>query len=258
MMNPPAPHWHGLRVWVIGASTGIGAATAKLLLQQGARVGLSARSAQTLASIASGHEQARVVAADITEVDQVRAAYQTLVEAWGGIDLTLIVAGTHIEMRAHDFDLVRAQALFDINVGGVLNCLSVVLPELSEPKAAWRGIGIVASVAGYSGLPKALVYGASKAALINLTESLYFDLHPKGVAVYLINPGFVDTPLTQKNDFKMPALITADEAAGTLLKGMQGGAFEIHFPKRFTRWLKFLRLLPYYCYFALVRRFTGL
>ncbi len=257
-MNPPVPHWHGLRVWIIGASSGIGAATAKRLLQQGARVGLTARSAQALTAVASGHAQACVVPADITELDQIRIAHQTLLQTWGGIDLTLIVAGTHTEMRADNFDLNRALSLFDVNIHGVLNCLAVVLPELSQTKSTWRGIGIVASVAGYSGLPKALVYGASKAALINLTESLYFDLHPKGVAVYLINPGFVDTPLTQKNDFNMPALMTADEAAKTLLTDMRRGVFEIHFPKRFTCWLKLLRLLPYRCYFYLVRRFTGL
>jgi short-subunit dehydrogenase len=206
-----------------------------------------------------GHEQARVVPADITQVDQLQSAYQTLIQIWGGIDLTLVVAGTHVEMRADNFDLARAKALFDVNVYGVLNCLSIVLPALSQPQqSGWRGIGIVASVAGYSGLPKALVYGASKAALINLTESLYFDLHPKGIAVYLINPGFVDTPLTKRNDFHMPALISADQAAHIMLEEMQRGVFEIHFPKRFTRWLKLLRLIPYRCYFALVRRFTRL
>jgi short-subunit dehydrogenase len=258
MMNPRIEDWRGLRVWIIGASTGIGAATAKLLLQRGAKVGLTARSVEALSEIANGHDQACVVAADITQLPTLRNAYQTLTQTWGGVDLTLVVAGTHIEMRADNFDLARAKSLFDVNVNGVLNCLSVLLPELCQPATAWRGIGVVASVAGYSGLPKALAYGASKAALINLTESLYFDLQPKGVAVYLINPGFVDTRLTQKNAFKMPALMSADEAAHIMLNGMQRGAFEIHFPKRFTRWLKLLRLLPYCWYFSAVRRFTGL
>jgi short-subunit dehydrogenase len=258
MMNPPIEDWRGLRVWIIGASSGIGAATARLLLQRGAKVGLTARSVQALADLAKGHDQACVVAAHVTQPETLRHAYQTLTETWGGLDLTLVVAGTHIEMRADNFDLERAKTLFDVNVHGVLNCLSVLLPELSQTATTWRGIGIVASVAGYSGLPKALAYGASKAALINLTESLYFDLHPKGVAVYLINPGFVDTQLTQKNAFKMPALMSAEEAAQVMLKEMQHGAFEIHFPKRFTRWLKLLRLMPYCCYFSVVRRFTGL
>lgn len=257
-MNPPILTWRGLRVWIIGASTGIGAATAQHLLKAGARVALTARSTDALQSVAEGHPEACIAAADITQLTQIHTAYQMIADRWGGVDLTLIVAGTHVEMRADNFDLTRAQALMDLNINGVLNCLAVVLPSLLHQNGTWRGIGIVASVAGYSGLPKALVYGASKAALINMTESLYFDLHPKGIAVYLINPGFVDTPLTQKNNFKMPALVTADDAAQAMIEDMQRGVFEIHFPKRFTRWLKLLRLLPYRWYFTVVRRFTGL
>jgi short-subunit dehydrogenase len=107
-------------------------------------------------------------------------------------------------------------------------------------------------------LPKALIYGASKAALINLTESLYLDLRPQGIAVALICPGFVATPLTAQNDFAMPALITAEQAARDLVRGLERGAFEIHFPKRFTRAVKFLRLLPYRLYFSLIHRATGM
>jgi short-subunit dehydrogenase len=118
------------------------------------------------------------------------------------------------------------------------------------------GVAIVSSVAGYRGLPRALIYGPTKAALINLAESLYLDLSPHGIGVYLINPGFVDTPLTQKNDFKMPALMPVDEAARLTLEGIEDGEFEIHFPKRFTRVLRLLRNLPYPAYFAAVRRFT--
>jgi len=107
-------------------------------------------------------------------------------------------------------------------------------------------------------LPKALIYGASKAAVINFTETLYLDLHPKGLGVYLIMPGFVKTPLTDGNDFTMPHLISAEEAAREIVAGLRAGDFEIHFPRAFTRQLKFLRLLPYRWYFWLVRRATGL
>ena len=148
------------------------------------------------------------------------------------------------------------RALFEINVHAVINAVADVVPVLL---AQGRGaIGVVASVAGYGGLPKALIYGASKAAMINFTETLYLDLHPRGLGVYLINPGFVKTPLTDKNDFRMPHLITADEAAASLIAGLRAGDFEIHFPRAFTRQLKLLRLLPYRLYFALVRRATGL
>ena len=120
------------------------------------------------------------------------------------------------------------------------------------------GIGIVSSVAGLSGLPQALIYGPTKAALINLCESLYLDLHARGIGVTLINPGFVATPLTAKNEFSMPALISAETAAREILRGIGRGEFHIHFPKRFTNWLRLLRLLPYRWYFYLIHKVTGL
>jgi short-subunit dehydrogenase len=120
------------------------------------------------------------------------------------------------------------------------------------------GIAICSSVAGYRGLPTSLVYGATKAALINLAETLYMDLAPRGIGVWIVNPGFVKTPLTDRNEFTMPALISAEEAASQIIAGLASGRFEIHFPKRFTRWLKLFRLLPYGLYFRLVRRLTGL
>jgi short-subunit dehydrogenase len=131
-----------------------------------------------------------------------------------------------------------------------------VLPILLKQGAG--GIGIVASIAGLRGLPQALIYGPSKAALINLCESLYLDLRPRGIGVYLVNPGFVETPLTAGNDFAMPALISASTAAAELLRGLERGEFHIHFPKRFTNWLRLLRLLPYHWYFWLVHKATGL
>jgi short-subunit dehydrogenase len=127
----------------------------------------------------------------------------------------------------------------------------VYLPAMLEAKTG--GIALVSSVAGYRGLPKAIVYGPTKAALINLAEVLYNDLKPSGISVYLINPGFVKTPLTDQNEFKMPALISSTDAAEQILKGFARGHFEIHFPKRFTRVLKTLRLLPYRLYFALIK-----
>jgi len=269
-LNPPFADYRGRRVWVIGASYGIGAAIARDLLGRGARVALSARKRDLLQAVAGGHGQALLAPLDVTDVTSVHAAARIIEQAWGGFDLALVVAGTHVEMRARlgtgvdgreaqadaaNWNLARAQQLLEVNLHGVLNCIDAILPVLLRQGGG--GVGIVSSVAGYVGLPKALVYGASKAALINFTESLYGDLRPRGIGVYLINPGFVDTPLTRKNQFAMPALMKADDAARLTLDGIAAGAFEIHYPRRFTRWLKLLRLLPYRLQFAAVRRVTG-
>jgi short-subunit dehydrogenase len=254
-LNPVIDTWAGKRVWIIGASYGIGAAIARQLLRADARVALSARKRALLDEIAGG-TAALVAPLDVTDVASVRSAAAQIERAWNGFDLALIVAGTHVEMRAQTFDLARAKHLLDVNLVGVLHCLDAILPPLLQHGSG--GVAIVSSVAGYVGLPKALIYGPSKAALINLAESLYGDLHPRGLGVYLVNPGFVDTPLTQANDFRMPALISADAAAQATLAGIAAGRFEIHYPKRFTRWLKLLRVLPYSLQFPAVRRITGL
>lgn len=255
-MNPVVDSWEGKRVWVIGASTGIGQACAHLLVDGGARVAFSARSLDRLMATTAGAPRSIVVPLDVTDEASVKAACTRIVAEWGGLDLVLVVAGGYNEMRADSFDLDAANRMIDLNLRGVFNCLAPVLPVLLKQGSG--GIGIVSSVAGYGGLPKALVYGPTKAALINLTESLYFDLHPKGIAVYQINPGFVDTPLTAGNDFEMPALMTAQEAALEIVEGIERGRFHIHFPRRFSNGLRLARLLPYRLYFWLVRKVTKL
>lgn len=255
-MNRKIADWRGQHVWVIGASDGIGAASAALLLARGAKVALSARRREVLEQLCHGQPAALAAPLDITDHASVAQACAQIQAAWPRIDLVLVVAGGYNEMRADSFDLAAANRLLDLNLRGVFNCLDLALPLLLKQGAG--GIGIVASVAGYGGLPKALVYGPTKAALINLTESLYLDLQPRGIAVYQINPGFVDTPLTAGNDFAMPALMTATDAALALVRGIERGQFHIHFPHRFTNWLRLARLLPYRAYFALVRKVTGL
>jgi len=255
-LNPRIDSFAGRRVWVIGASYGIGAEIARELLARGARVALSARKRDLLAQVAGDAHDALIAELDITDRESIGRAARAIEARWGGYDLALIVAGTHLAMRAQTWDLASAKQLLDVNLIGVLNCLDAIIPTLLQQRSG--GVGIVSSMAGYFGLPKSLIYGASKAALINLAESLYGDLHPDGISVYLINPGFVDTPLTQKNDFSMPALMTADAAARATLDGIAAGRFEIHYPKRFTAWFKLLRMLPYRLQFAAVRRVTGL
>ena len=255
-LNPRISDWAGQRVWLIGASTGIGAAAGAALLDLGARVAFSARSADKLERLASTSPRALGIALDVTDRASVGAAFQQVLGAWGGVDLVLVIAGGYNEMRADAIDLAAVNSMIDLNLRGAFNCLDAVLPHLLAQGAG--GIGIVASVAGYGGLPKALVYGATKAALIHLSETLYLDVHRRGIAVYQINPGFVDTPLTANNDFAMPGLMTAPDAAHAMIGAIERGEFHIHFPKRFTNSLRLARLLPYRLYFWLVHKVTGL
>ncbi|HEY9149379.1 MAG TPA: SDR family NAD(P)-dependent oxidoreductase [Gammaproteobacteria bacterium] len=253
-LNPRLRDWQGLRVWLIGASSGIGKATAEALLQEGARVALTSRNEAALQAM-SGPD-APVAVADVTDRDSLQVAFDQVLASLGGIDLAILNAGTHQPVRAWELDAESAEQLVRVNLLGAINATALLVPYFID-----RGQGrlaITASVAGYGGLPTGLVYGATKAALINFAETLYLDLAPRGVAVHLINPGFVKTPLTDRNEFQMPALISSEEAAREILAGMERGEFEIHFPRRFTRMMKLLRMLPYAGYFPLVHRFTGL
>ena len=249
-------HFSGKRVWVIGASSGIGEACANALLAQGAKVALSSRRVERLNAIAAQAQadQALVIPLDVTNDDQFHGAYQTLLNTWGGIDLLLFVSGMYIPLRADDFEIQAAEQTIEANLLGPMRAVALVLPEMLKEHAGH--IAIVGSVAGYSGLPKALAYGPSKAGIINFCETLYYDLLPEGVSVHMISPGFVATEATAQNDFEMPALISAEQAATEILSGIQRGEFDIHFPKRFSRFLKLLRILPYPLYFWIVRRFV--
>ena len=252
-LNPPLKDWRDKTVWVVGASSGIGQATASALHAQGARVVVSARNARALDDFVTRHPGSVAQVLDVTNVQAVRRVAQQLL-AQGPLDGVLYSAGHYQAMRAGAFNLVEMQRHCAVNYLGALNLLDAVLPALLA-----RGSGhisLVASVAGYRGLPHCLAYGPTKAALINLAEALYLDLHDKGLGVSLINPGFVQTPLTAGNAFEMPGLLTPKQAASAILKGWERGAFEIHFPKRFTLWMKALRWLPNRVYFPLIQRVT--
>jgi NAD(P)-dependent dehydrogenase (short-subunit alcohol dehydrogenase family) len=255
-MNPRISDWSGRVCWLVGASTGIGRATAALLHERGARVIVSARSAPALDAFAAAHPGSEALALDATDREAMRAAARHMVDTYGRIDLAVYCAGTYQAMRATEFDLDVALRHQQVNYVGALHLLDAVLPVLLRQNAGH--LSLVGSVAGYRGLPQATAYGPTKAALINLAETLYLDLHPRGIGVSLVNPGFVETPLTAQNAFRMPALITPEEAAVEMLRGWQRGEFEIHFPKRFTLWLKAMRHLAYRPYFAAVRRSTGM
>ena len=259
-INPPMRDWRGQRVWLVGASSGIGEATASALHALGAQVLVSARKADALQAFVAAHPAQNGAAAQAWPLDVTDAAAVTRtareILAQGPLDMVVYCAGHYREMRATDMDMADLKRHLDINYIGALHVLDAVLPAMT---ARGRGhVSLISSVAGFRGLPKSLAYGPTKAALTNLAETLYLDLEPLGLGVSVVHPGFVQTPLTAQNHFSMPALITPDLAATAMLDGWARGAFDIHYPKRFTRWMKLLRLLPYRAYFPTVRRFTGL
>lgn len=252
-LNKPVTEWTGKRIWLIGASSGIGAALAKAFLSHGATVIISARRAEQLEQIAARHPNAIALPFDVQDEQAWTAAQATIEHRFGGVDLIMFCAAKYKPERSWEIERSDVAQTLRINLHSVYDGICTTLPAMLKQGSG--GIAIVASVAGYVGLPNASVYGPSKAALINLAELLYCDLHSKNINVYLINPGFVKTELTEKNDFLMPALQTPEQAAAAIIKGMQKGQFEIHFPRRFTTILKLLQIMPYRWRFALFERF---
>ena len=242
-------------MWIVGASSGIGRATASALHHAGARVIVSARNDQALLEFARQHAGALAVTVDAGDRASVAKAAQSIL-AGTALDTVLYCAGYYRELRACAFDLDEMLRHQQVNYVGALHVLDAVLPHFIGRGAGH--ISLVSSVAGYRGLPKSLAYGPTKAALINLAETLYLDLHDRGIGVSLVCPGFVATRLTAQNDFEMPALITPEQSAQAILHGWARGLFELHFPRRFTLAMKLLRLLPFRLYRNVVRRTTGL
>ncbi len=254
-LNPPQTDWRGRSVWVVGASSGIGRATASALHALGAQVFASARSEPALAAFVAAHPGAVALPLDVRDAAAVRAAADQLAQR-GAIDCVLYCAGYYRELRATAFNLPEMLAHEQVNYVGALHVLDAVLPRLLAQGGGH--ISLVSSVAGFRGLPKSLAYGPTKAALINLAETLYLDLRERGIGVSLVNPGFVETPLTAQNQFDMPALISPERAAQHILRGWHKGRFEIHFPRRFTLLMKALQLLPFGIYQSVIKRMTGL
>jgi short-subunit dehydrogenase len=246
----------GRVVWITGASSGIGRDLALTLARSNDRVAASARSKDDLEALAAEagvlDGSIDVFPCDVTDAEATAATVKAIEAALGPIDVAVLGAGTHQPVKAAEFKAKVLEKLVQVNLLGVGNCLEPLIGTMMARRAG--RIAIVSSVAGYRGLPTAAYYGATKAALINLAEALKFDLDQAGIRIQLINPGFVDTPLTAKNDFPMPFLITTEAAAARIASGLDSNRFEITFPWRFTYLMKLLRLLPYRLYFPLVRR----
>ena len=237
------PHYRNEVIWIIGASSGIGAALAKELARREATLALSARRKDALEALRTSlGDQHKHFVLDVTDAELVSRTAQAIRATFGRIDRIIFLAAAYTPMKICALDLPVTKQMIDVNLLGAFHVVQAVLPILKDQQ---RGqIALCGSVAGYTGLPGGQPYSATKAAIINLAESLRAEL-PKTIEVKLISPGFVKSELTDKNDFKMPMIISAEQAAHYIADGLSNQAFEVHFPKRFTLWLKLLRLLPY-------------
>jgi len=245
--------------WITGASSGIGRALALRMARAGWTVGVTARRAEALEDLAREADGARgrIVPApcDVTDRGAVAEALAALEKQAGPVRLAVLNAGIYEPDQADTLDPDTFAKTVNLNLIATVGCLAALMPGWMARK---RGhLVVVSSVAGYSGLPRSLSYGATKAALINFCEGLKFDFDRLGLAVQVVCPGFVRTPATDRNDFKMPALMEVEDAAEAIYRGLDPNRFEITFPKRFTYVLKVLRCLPHRLYFPLVKRITG-
>ncbi len=241
--------------WITGGSTGIGRELALALASQGVRVAISARDPGKLAAAARASPGMLAVPLDVTDLAAVKRAHADITAALGPIDLAVLSAGIWDPMGASDFSAERAARSMAVNYMGLANALEPLIADMIARRAGH--VALVASVAGYRGLPKASAYAPGKAAAISLAEVLRLDLARYGVKVSLVNPGFVDTPMTAVNTFPMPFMITAEDAAARIVRGLEKGRFEVAFPWQLVVMLKLLRILPYPLYFALAGRLGG-
>jgi len=240
---------------ITGTSSGIGAALCTRLTQEAHNVsGIARRKSQLGAStkklgLFQGYQS------DVVDATGLKETIDIAISNTGPIDVAILNAGIYQPQDGTRIDPQIYANHMKINYLGVVNALAAIVPDMVSAR---RGhIAIVSSVAGWRGLPKSAAYGPTKAALISLAESLYFDLTPKGVKLQIICPGFVESEATAINDFEMPDLISAENAADKIIEGMKGTDFSINFPKSFTRKMGLLRFLPDRLFFRIVGKQTG-
>ena len=238
------------KIWITGASSGIGKSVAEKFANEGWKVAVSARRKELLDELA---KDPNIVSfpLDVTNRNQINEVFKNIIDNFGDLDICLFSSGTYEPKDEQNIDPDKIKNVINVNFLGVIDCVKSVERYFKDKKSGH--ISIVSSIAGYRGLPNSSGYGPSKAALTNFSESIYFDFKKFGVRVSVISPGFIKTPLTEKNEFPMPFLKTPEYAAEKIFNGLvKSSAFEIHFPKGVTLTLKFLRILPYRLYLFLV------
>ena len=242
-------------IWITGGSTGIGKALAIKFANEGWNVAISARRENLLKEISEKYENIFSFPLDVTDKSKCKEVFSNIKDKFDNIDICFFSTGTWDPKKEKDIDVEQMEEVFKINFFGTVNSIKAVEKHFKEKNSGI--ISIVSSIAGYRGLPNSTGYGPSKSALNNLAESLYFDFKRFGVRVCLVSPGFIKTPMTDKNDFKMPFLKTPEYAADKIYDGLiNKNSFEIHFPKALTIILKIFSFLPSKLYFGLVGRMT--
>ena len=245
------------KIWITGASSGIGKALALKFAQEGWQVAASARRESLLNEISELNKNISSFPLDVTDKERCKKVFEEIKNKYQNIDICFFSTGTWDPKKEKNIDIEQMESVMKINFFGTLNCIKTVENYFKDKKSGH--ISIVSSVAGYRGLPNSTGYGASKAALINLAESLYFDFGRHNVRISLVSPGFIKTPMTDKNEFKMPFLKTPEFAADKIYNGLVNGSnFEIDFPKELTLILKLLKILPNRLYLYLIKKLTKL
>ena len=242
-------------VWITGASSGIGKSLALKFAKEGWNVAISARRENLLNEISESNENIKPFPLDVTNKVKCKEVFSKIKDQFGNIDICFFSTGTWSPKKERDIDVEQIENVFKVNFFGTLNCIKAIEEYFKNKKDGT--ITIVSSIAGYRGLPNTTGYGPSKSALISLAESLYFDFERYNVRVCLVSPGFIKTPMTDKNEFKMPFLKTSEFAADKIYEGLVNkNNFEIHFPKELTLTLKLFKILPSKIYFYLVKKMT--
>ncbi|MDC0418776.1 SDR family NAD(P)-dependent oxidoreductase [Pelagibacteraceae bacterium] len=242
------------KIWITGASSGIGKALAEKFASEGWKVAVSARRKEILDEM-SKRENISSYPLDVTNQEQIKNTFSKIINNFGNLDLCVFSSGTYDPKLEQEINIKQNHFVMETNFFGVLYCIKSVEKYFKDKKEGH--ISIVSSVAAYRGLPNSSGYGPSKAALTNLAESLYFDFKKDNVRISLVSPGFIKTPLTDKNEFPMPFIKSPEFAAEKMFNGLtKSKAFEIHFPKALTLLLKFLRILPYGIYLFLINKFV--
>ena len=244
-------------IWITGASSGIGKALTLKFAEEGWQVAISARRENLLNELSELNKNISSFPLDVNNKERCKETFEQIIKKYQNIDICFFCTGTWDPKKEKDIDIEQIEHVMKVNFFGTLNCIKAVEQYFKDKKSGH--ISIVSSVAGYRGLPNSTGYGASKAALNNLAESLYFDFSRQNVRVSLVSPGFIKTPMTDKNEFKMPFLKTPEFAAEKIYNGLvNGSSFEIDFPKELTLILKLLKILPNRLYLYIIKKLTKL